>query len=89
MVIETIFSLPRHRGRLVIQGILRRDYPVIKGGLLVTAVAFVMINLIVDVLYSASTRGSASRHAPKSARLRRGERHGAEDLAVLALNERV
>ena len=51
VVIETIFSLPGI-GRLVIQGILRRDYPVIQGGLLVTAVAFVLINLIVDVLYS-------------------------------------
>jgi peptide/nickel transport system permease protein len=51
VVIETVYSLPG-LGRLVIQGIMRRDYPVIQGGLLVTAVAFVMINLIVDLLYS-------------------------------------
>lgn len=51
VVIETVFSLPG-LGRLIIQGILRRDYPVIQGGLLVTAAAFVLINLLVDLLYS-------------------------------------
>jgi peptide/nickel transport system permease protein len=51
VVIETVYSLPG-LGRLVIQGILRRDYPVIQGGLLVTAGAFVAINLLVDLLYS-------------------------------------
>lgn len=51
VVIETVFSLPG-LGRLIIQGILRRDYPVIQGGLLVTATAFVLINLLVDLLYS-------------------------------------
>jgi len=51
VVIETVFSLPG-LGRLIIQGILRRDYPVIQGGLLVTATAFVVINLLVDLLYS-------------------------------------
>ena len=32
--------------------ILARDYPVIQGGLLVTALMFVLINLAVDVLYA-------------------------------------
>jgi peptide/nickel transport system permease protein len=50
VVIETVFSLPGV-GRLVIEGIQRRDYPIIQGGLLVTAVFFVLINLIVDLLY--------------------------------------
>ncbi len=50
VVIETIYSLPG-LGRLVIQGILRRDYPMIQGGLLVTAVFFVVINLLIDILY--------------------------------------
>lgn len=51
VVIETVFSIPGV-GRLVVQAILRRDYPVIQGGLLMTAAAFILVNLIVDILYS-------------------------------------
>jgi ABC-type antimicrobial peptide transport system permease subunit len=40
-------------GRLIVGAILRRDYPVIQGGLLLTAAMFVAINLLVDVLYAA------------------------------------
>lgn len=50
VVIETVFSLPGI-GRLIVQAIMRRDFPVIQGGLVATAVAFVLINLIIDVLY--------------------------------------
>lgn len=51
VVIEEIFSLPGV-GRLVVQGILRRDYPVIQGSLLAVALAMVLINLTIDVLYA-------------------------------------
>ena len=51
VVIETVFALPGI-GRLMANAILTRDYPVIQGGLLVTAFAFVLLNLIVDVFYS-------------------------------------
>ena len=51
VVIEEIFSLPG-LGRLVVQGILRRDYPVIQGSLLVVAMLMVFINLMVDLLYA-------------------------------------
>jgi len=51
VVIETVFALPGI-GRLMANAIVTRDYPVIQGGLLVTAAAFVLINLLVDVLYS-------------------------------------
>ncbi|MCW3477247.1 ABC transporter permease [Limobrevibacterium gyesilva] len=50
LVIEQVFSLPGV-GRLVIGAVLRRDWPVIQGGLLLTALVFVMVNLIVDLLY--------------------------------------
>ena len=49
-MIEQVFSLPGV-GRLVIGAVLRRDWPVIQGGLLLTATVFVLVNLLVDVLY--------------------------------------
>ena len=52
VVIEQIFALPG-LGRLVVEGILRRDYPVIQGSLLVVAGTLVLINLAVDLLYAA------------------------------------
>ena len=51
VVIETVYSLPG-LGRLLATSILSRDYPVIQGGLLVTAAMFVFVNLAVDVLYA-------------------------------------
>ena len=52
LVIEQVFSLPGV-GRLVIGAVLRRDWPIIQGGLLVTACVFVAVNLLVDLLYIA------------------------------------
>jgi len=49
-VVEQIFALPG-LGRLVVEGILRRDYPVIQGSLLVVAGTLVLINLAIDLLY--------------------------------------
>jgi peptide/nickel transport system permease protein len=51
VVVEQVFSLPG-AGRLIIGAILRRDYPVIQGGLLLTATIFVFVNLTVDILYA-------------------------------------
>jgi len=51
VVIETVFSLPG-MGRLIVNAIQRRDYPVIQGGLLLTAAALVLVNLAVDLLYA-------------------------------------
>ena len=51
VVVETVFSIPG-LGRLMATAILARDYPVIQGGLLVTALLFVLMNLAVDVLYA-------------------------------------
>jgi peptide/nickel transport system permease protein len=51
VVIETIYSIPGV-GRLMGSAILRRDYPVIQGGMLFIAGMLVFINLVVDVLYA-------------------------------------
>lgn len=51
VVIETVFSIPG-LGRLMSSAIMSRDYPVIQGTLLVTAAAFSLINLVVDILYA-------------------------------------
>ena len=50
VVIETVFSLPGV-GRLIIGAIQRRDFPIIQGGLLVTALVFVFVNILVDIAY--------------------------------------
>jgi len=50
VVIESVFSLPGV-GRLIVGSIQRRDFPIIQGGLLVTAAVFVFVNLAVDILY--------------------------------------
>ena len=47
---ETVFSLPGV-GRLVVDRILARDYPVVQGAVLVIATTFVFVNLIVDLTY--------------------------------------
>lgn len=52
VVTESIFLIPGF-GRLIIEAIQRRDYPVIQGVALVSAVAYIIINFVVDVLYSA------------------------------------
>src|SRR5207249_12007964 len=63
VVIEEIFALPG-MGRLVLQAIFQRDYPVVQGVVLVIAFLFVLTNRIVDVLYAwidPRTRSGYSR----------------------------
>jgi peptide/nickel transport system permease protein len=50
VVTETVFSIPGI-GQLVVQSVLRLDYPVIQGVTLIVAASYVLINLLVDVLY--------------------------------------
>lgn len=50
IIIETIFRLPGI-GRLVVDSVVRRDYPVIQGALLFAAFSYALVNLMVDVLY--------------------------------------
>ena len=51
IVTETVFGWPGV-GRLIVQAVSQRDYPVVIAGTLVTSMIFIAINLVVDVLYS-------------------------------------
>lgn len=51
VVIEEIFALPG-MGRLALNAIFQRDYPVVQGVVLIVALLFVTINLVVDMLYA-------------------------------------
>ena len=49
-VIETVFTLPG-LGRLMVDAVLARDYPVVQGCLLFTACIYILVNLSVDLIY--------------------------------------
>lgn len=49
-VVETVFTLPG-LGRLMVDAVLARDYPVVQGCLLFTAAVYVLVNLATDLLY--------------------------------------
>jgi peptide/nickel transport system permease protein len=51
VVTEIVFNIPG-LGRLIISAILRRDYPVVQGVVLLTAAAYMLINLVVDMVYA-------------------------------------
>jgi ABC-type dipeptide/oligopeptide/nickel transport system permease component len=51
VIIETVFSR-QGLGRLTIDAILNKDYPVVQGAILFAATGYVIVNLIVDVLYA-------------------------------------
>ena len=51
VVTESVFNLPG-LGRLVVESVLVRDYPVVQGLILFFAVVYILINLLVDVIYT-------------------------------------
>jgi peptide/nickel transport system permease protein len=51
VIIEQVFSLPGV-GRFALEGINLRDYPVVQGAVLLIAAAFILVNLLVDIIYS-------------------------------------
>jgi peptide/nickel transport system permease protein len=51
IVTETVFAIPGI-GRLTVDAILRRDYPIIQGVTLILSAVYVVINLVVDMSYS-------------------------------------
>ena len=50
VVTETVFSIPG-LGRLTVDAILRRDYPIIQGVILLFSFLYVLVNLVIDLLY--------------------------------------
>lgn len=51
VIVENVFSI-KGLGRVLIQGILNRDYPVVQGSILVVSAIFIFSNLIVDIMYT-------------------------------------
>ncbi|MBX3141301.1 MAG: ABC transporter permease [Trueperaceae bacterium] len=51
VVIETVFALPG-LGRLLVQGVSSRDYPLVQGVALIVAAIYVLVNFTVDLLYT-------------------------------------
>ena len=52
VVTESVFAIPG-LGRLTIDAIVRRDYPVIQGIVLMFSFVYVLVNLVVDLIYTA------------------------------------
>jgi len=50
VVVETVFAIPG-MGKLVVDGMISQDYPVVQGVILVVAVTVVISNLVIDILY--------------------------------------
>ena len=53
LVVELVFNFPGI-GRLVVDSVFRRDYPVIQGALLLIAGITILVNLVVDLLYAVT-----------------------------------
>ena len=51
VVVEAIFNWPGI-GKLILDSLSSRDFPMIQGGILVAATAFVLLNLLVDLAYA-------------------------------------
>lgn len=51
VLVETIFTWPG-LGRLIVSSISGRDYPMVQGGVLLFAFSFVLVNLLIDVIYT-------------------------------------
>ena len=51
VVTETVFAWPGV-GRLIVNSISQRDFPIIQGGVLMMAVIFALVNLLVDLSYA-------------------------------------
>jgi ABC-type dipeptide/oligopeptide/nickel transport system permease component len=50
VIVETIFARPGI-GRLIVDGILNKDFPLVQGAILLTAVVYLIVNLITDITY--------------------------------------
>jgi ABC-type dipeptide/oligopeptide/nickel transport system permease component len=50
VVVESVFAR-RGVGRILVEGILNRDFPMVQGIVLILVVIFLLVNLAVDILY--------------------------------------
>ncbi len=88
VVVEVVFSWPGI-GRLALDAVERRDYPVLQGAVLLDRLLFLLINLIVDLLYAQARPedlGADERPLAATGRPRRRRSRWRETLAVLVQN---
>jgi ABC-type dipeptide/oligopeptide/nickel transport system permease component len=50
VLVESVFNIPG-LGRMMVDSVAARDYPMVQGAVLVIATSFVLINLLVDIIY--------------------------------------
>ena len=67
VVTESVFAIPG-LGRLTVDAILRRDYPVIQGVVLLFSFVYVLVNLAIDLLYTAARSEDPLLSAPSAHR---------------------
>jgi peptide/nickel transport system permease protein len=51
MIVETVFGWPG-LGRLVVEAIFTRNYPIVQAAVLLYALTYVLLNLVADILYT-------------------------------------
>jgi len=51
VLVESVFAIPG-LGRLIVDAVLLRDYPMVQGAVLVVATLFIVINALTDILYT-------------------------------------
>ena len=51
-IVEFLFATPRHRATQLVQAINQRDYLVVQGIALVVAIAYVVVNFVIDFLFT-------------------------------------
>ena len=51
VVTESVYNIPG-LGRLVVDAILKRDYPIIQGLILMFSFVYIIINLVIDIVYT-------------------------------------
>ena len=50
IIVETVFARPGI-GRLIVDAILNKDFPVVQGAVLLTATVYLLVNLLTDISY--------------------------------------
>ena len=76
VVTEQIFSLPG-MGRMIVQSISRRDFPLIQSGLLIISAMFVFVNMFVDILYMVIDPRLASNYIGKGGKKKKAAKEAA------------
>lgn len=72
VISEQIFSIPGI-GKLMVDSITARDYPVVQGGVLMIAISFTVVNLLVDILYAFIDPRIKALYVGKKAKSRKKE----------------